>query len=61
MTEMWHVGCARCNFKKIHWAGKNEKSDGPESTGLAEVVNVERWGHYSMELGGLEGGARHSV
>lgn len=58
MTEMWHVGGAECNIKKMHWAGKNEKGEGPASTSLVGVMNMERWGHQSMEL---EGGGRPSL
>jgi len=55
---MWHVGGAGHNFKKIHWARKNEKDEGPASVGLVQVMNTESWRHQSMEL---EGGGRASV
>lgn len=42
MTEMWHVGGAACNVKKMQWSGKNEKGEGTEHTGLVGVMNMER-------------------
>lgn len=43
MTVMWHVGGAGHNVKKMHWAGKNEKGEGPAGTGLVGVMSTRAW------------------
>lgn len=43
MMVMWHVGGAGHNVKKIYWAGKNEKGEGPAGTGLVGVMNTRAW------------------